>query len=203
MAPLSWLRRFVAQHRRIVVVVLVALAALALTEHLKPRPEPGVAVVVTAREVASGAQLTHADLRTVELPGSTVPAHAARDPAELVGRTAGLTLAKNTIVQDAMLSGSPVPEGRALVPITLADAQLRELLVPGTALTLVMTDETGISVVTGDARVAAAPAPSSGTGLGGVTRSTVLLLVDVPSDVAGRVAVLGQQNQLNVVLGKT
>ena len=86
-----------------------------------------------------------------------------------------------------------VAKGRAVVPIVVADGELRRLLSPGDLISLVSAHGESPGVVTGDARVLALPAAASA--------EHGALLVDVPASSAALVALLGQGGQLGVVLG--
>jgi hypothetical protein len=95
-----------------------------------------------------------------------------------------------------------VAKGRAVVPIVVADGELRRLLSPGDLISLVSAHGESPGVVTGDARVLALPA-AEGSGALRVSASAEhgALLVDVPASSAALFALLGQGGQLGVVLG--
>src|SRR5690349_3270966 len=76
-------RRALLRRRRPLAALLAGVAVLAGVRALAPPPEPTVAVVVAAHDLAAGAEVAAGDVATVELPPGTQPDGLVRDP---VGR---------------------------------------------------------------------------------------------------------------------
>lgn len=205
MRGLSKISQFISWHRRVVAVSLAVLGLMALVAWLTAPPPQFVAALVLTRDVAPGQTIAASDVTVAQAPPQTIPEQALRLPDDVVGKRASTPMLAGTVMQRGfLLDENRLAQGRALVPITLADAHLRALLKPGTVVTLVVGHVDGVDVVTSDAFVSAVPTddvrdsvlPAPGTpGSGG------LVLVDVPADVAGTVASLGQQGGLSVILG--
>ncbi|MGO1383446.1 MAG: SAF domain-containing protein [Arachnia sp.] len=196
---MTWIIRTISWHRRKVAAVLAALGTFALLTHFSGAAEPSTAVVVLARSVDAGAALTLADLSRVDLPVTHVPAGALRDPAEAVGRSAAVSLSASTIIQPALLvSGAPPPPGRSLVPITVRESQLREILSPGTRVALVSSMGDVPGIVTEDAVIHSMPQTPASSPLSG--GQATLVLVEVPTGLAPDVSMLGQSGQLSFFL---
>lgn len=204
MRGISKISQFISWHRRVVAVGLALLGLMALVAWLTAPAPQYVAALVLTSDVAAGQAITSSDVALAQTPPQTVPEEALRLPADVVGKRASTPMLAGTVMQRGfLLEENRLAKGRALVPISLSDAHLRALLAPGTVVTLVLGHMDGVEVVTDDAIVTAVPLddaqtgilPSPGQGSGG------LVLVDVPADVAGTVATLGQQGTLSVILG--
>ena len=192
---------FVSWHRRAVGGLLAGGAVLLVAQSLTAPPTDTVTVVVTAADLPAGHLLTPTDVRLADLVG--VPSGAVAETADVVGQTTSVALNAGTILQGGFLAGAQsVESGRALVPISIRDAELRALLNPGDKVTLIAVGAESADVLSSDVRVATVPQPATATGisLGGGTAST-LVMVDVPADQAPVIAALGQGGQLNIVLG--
>jgi Flp pilus assembly protein CpaB len=127
--------------RRVLVgLLLVAAGLLALRPHpavvaAAPAP-PTTEVVVAARDLAAGTVLAPADLRTVPMPVSVVPAGVARRTAALVGRLAAGAIRRGETVTDARVVGPGLTAGlgsgeTAAVPVRLADPDAAALVRAG------------------------------------------------------------------------
>lgn len=196
---MTWFIRTISWHRRKIAAVLAALGVFALLTHFSGAAEPSGHVVVLARTINAGAALGAGDLSVTAVPLSLIPADALRDPAEVVGRSAAVSLTAQTIVQPALLvSGAPPPEGRSLVPITVHDAQLREILSPGLRVALVSSLGDVPGIVTDDAVIHTMPQVAASSLV--TTGQAALVLVEVPTGLAPEVSMLGQSGQLSIFL---
>lgn len=203
MKPFSRLAQFISWHRRLVAAALVAVGVVALGNTLAAPPPKEAAFVVVKHEIIPGSPIKESDVEVTMLPAQAVPVDAITTVADVVGQQVVSTLPAGTIVQAALLIGRrELPEGRALVPIVIRDESIRDLLTPGTPITLVMADQEGAQTITDDATVATAPGAPSGGGPLGPPQSSSTLMVEVPVDAAGTVAALGQQGSLSVVLAR-
>ncbi len=196
---MTWFIRTISWHRRKIAAVLAALGVFALLTHFSGAAEPSGEVVVVARTINAGAALGAGDLSVTAVPLALIPADALRDPAEVVGRSAAVSLTAHTIVQPALLvSGAPPPTGRSLVPITVHDAQLREILSPGLRVALVSSLGDVPGIVTDDAVIHTMPQVAASSLV--TTGQAALVLVEVPTGLAPEVSMLGQSGQLSIFL---
>ena len=196
---MTWFIRTISWHRRKIAAVLAALGVFALLTHFSGAAEPSGEVVVVARTITAGAALGAGDLSVTAVPLALIPADALRDPAEVVGRSAAVSLTAHTIVQPALLvSGAPPPTGRSLVPITVHDAQLREILSPGLRVALVSSLGDSPGIVTDDAVIHTMPQVAESSLV--TTGQAALVLVEVPTGLAPEVSMLGQSGQLSIFL---
>ena len=199
MAGMTWVLRTISWHRRKIAALLTALGMFALVSHLSGAADASDQVVVITGGVTAGEPISISDVSLVSQPREAIPAGAFSDLAAVVGRSAAVALSAHTIVQPGLLvSGAPPPPGRSLVPITVNDAQLREMLAPGMRIALVSAVADVPGIVTQDAVIHTMPRMVS-TSL--VTAGqTSLVLVDVPTRLAPEVSVLGQSGQLTIFL---
>jgi len=196
---MTWFIRTISWHRRKIAAVLAALGVFALLTHFSGAAEPSGEVVVVARTITAGAALGAGDLSVTAVPLALIPADALSDPAEVVGRSAAVSLGAHTIVQPALLvSGAPPPTGRSLVPITVHDAQLREILSPGLRVALVSSLGDSPGIVTDDAVIHTMPQVAESSLV--TTGQAALVLVEVPTGLAPEVSMLGQSGQLSIFL---
>lgn len=199
MAGMTWITRIFSWHRRTIAAILAGLGALALVSQLSGTSEAVAQVVVTTTSVDAGAPITTSDVGLQYLPRSAIPADAITRLGDAVGRPAAVSLSKRTIVQPGVLvSGFSADGGRALVPITMPDGQLREMLSPGLRIALVSAGGDAPGILTDDAVVHSLP-PVAATSLGASNQSA-LVLVEVASSLAPEVSALGQSGQLSFFL---
>lgn len=189
-------------HRRPVAALLAALGALIIVAGVRGEAPPEASLLVTASALPAGHLITRDDLKVIGLPPAAAPSGAPLTPEDVIGKTAAADLLPNSILQPGMLiHDGGAPPGRATVPITLAEAQLVSILRPGTRISLITIDSAGSHVLSDDTVVAPLPgAPTGGALTPSATRNTLVLL-DVPAERAGEIAVLGQRGELYVVLG--
>lgn len=199
MSGMTWLTRTISWHRRKIAAALAALGALTLLSHFSGTTEAVEQVVVTTGSVSAGAPISTSDVTVQAIPQHLIPAGALTNLTDVVGHNAAVTLADHTVMQPGLLvSGAPPPKGRSLVPITVHDAQLREMLAPGLKVALVSALGDVPGIVTGDAVVHTMPQTTSTSLV--TTGQAALVLVEVPSQLAPEVSVLGQSGQLSVFL---
>jgi Flp pilus assembly protein CpaB len=193
---------FISWHRRAIAALLAALCVAGIVSVAKAPPPPGEPVIAAVQPLAAGHTVTEADLALVELPAERVTDATLRNIDEAVGAVTAVALdAGQVLTAASLLSADPAEDGRALVPISVSDPELRELLQPGTTVSLVVALGEAPEVVTNSARVARMPAEAGGS-MGFNQSGGGLVVVDVPAEVAGVVATLGQNGQLVVVLGR-
>lgn len=75
------------------------------------------AIVVAARDIDPGTELTAEDLTTIKYPARSVPPEAVRDPHTLVGRVTLAPILKGQLASDRLLVAAGTPAGlQSLVP---------------------------------------------------------------------------------------
>ncbi len=190
---------FVSWHRRAVAAVLAGLCVAGVVS-VAQSPPPGDPVLVAARPLPVGHTITAGDVTLSEVPPRLVTPGTLKDPQAALGSTTAIALeAGQVLTRSTMLSSDPSRDGRALVPIAVQDPALRSLLEPGTTVSLLVALGERPEVVTDSARVAKLPSQEGG-GLS-LPSGSGMVVVEVPSEVAGEVAALGQSGQLVIVLG--
>lgn len=163
-------------------------------------------MVVLQRAVPAGEALAAADVSLAALPPPAVPDGALASTQDAVGQTLAVPVAAGTVLQPALLAraATAAAKGRAVVPILIADDDLRRLLAaPGDLISLVSAHGESPEIVTGDARVVALPCLGGSGALRAAASTDRGTLVDVPASSATLVALLGQGGQLSVILGST
>lgn len=128
----DWTRTVAA--RRGAAGALVILAAVAA---LRPDPADGRSdVVVAARDLAPGLELTAADLHIESRSTTTIPDGSQGDPAALLGSTLagparrGEVLTDVRVLSPRLTDATAGPDAR-VVPLHLTDAAMLELVRPG------------------------------------------------------------------------
>ena len=187
------------------------LACLALLLALRPPPPAAgaldatatVPVVVAAADLPAGAVLGTGDLVVVRLPVDAAPAGVVTDPPQLTGAVLASPLRAGEPVTDVRLVGpglwSAVPAGQVAAPVRLADLAVATLLRAGDRVDVLAAGEgPDAQVVAADALVLTAPAPPAE----GAPASDGLLVLAVPPDTAGRLAVSAASATLTVTLGR-
>lgn len=133
-ARLRRLRRLAWRWRFAAAALCCGLAATTTVQLLRPPPPPTVDVVVTARAVLAGAELTADDVVTRPVARSLAPQDAVRTVSGVLGRVAAVGLPAGMPLQAGLISdgvASSVPPGTVVVPVRLADAAVGGLLRPG------------------------------------------------------------------------
>ncbi|MEV7550548.1 SAF domain-containing protein [Amycolatopsis sp. NPDC089917] len=198
--PARLLRRWLA-----LSLLLSGLVALFLPA--SARGAPGVATVVSARDLPAGALLRAGDLELVDLPDDVRPQGATGQRASVEGRMlvgaarAGEPLTDVRLL-DTAIPGSGDPES-STVPVRLADAAVAELLRPGQRVDVVAAAEPRreASVLASMAMVAAVG--EQGTRdpkAAGAGSKGPLVLLSLPSALATRVAATSLERSLTVTL---
>ena len=128
----DWSRTVAA--RRVAAGALVVLAAVAA---LRSDPQGDRAeIVVAARDLAPGIELSAADLRLENREAATVPDGSQSDLDALVGSTLAGPARRGEVLTDVRLLGPRLAESAAgpdarIVPLHLADTALLDLIRPG------------------------------------------------------------------------
>jgi Flp pilus assembly protein CpaB len=186
----DWSRTVAA--RRVVAGALVILAGVAAL-----RPDPGderIHVVVAARDLAPGIELSADDVRLENHTAPTVPDGVLTDVAAAVGATLAGPARRGEALTDVRLLGPRLAEstagaGARIVPLHLDDTALFDLIRPGDVVDVLAADagpavEVEPQVVATDAIVVLVSEERSGAGNGGDR----VVLVALPAHAANAVA---------------
>jgi Flp pilus assembly protein CpaB len=128
----DWTRTVLA--RRIAAAGLVVLAGVAA---LRPDPDGDLTqVVVAARDLSPGAELTSADLRLEKHLAPTIPDGSQSDIGMVIGSTLAGPARRGEVLTDVRLLGHRLAESAArpdarIVPVRPADTAVTDLLRPG------------------------------------------------------------------------
>lgn len=198
---LTKISHFISWHRRVIAAALALTGVLALAAHLSAPPPETVAAVTLRHGVAAGSTITTHDVMLRHLPPEAVPEDALTDVEQARGHSAVVTLSANSVLTTALLrEHQAAAPGRSWVPIVIQDQGLRSLLTPGRVVTLILAHSEGTDVITDDALIVGLPPAEEQSGPLASPNRTDAIVVEVPSEVAGNVAALGQQGALSVVL---
>ncbi|HEX2284381.1 MAG TPA: SAF domain-containing protein [Mycobacterium sp.] len=187
----DWSRTVAA--RRVAAGALVILAAVAAL-----RPDPAhehTDIVVAARDLAPGIELTAADVRLESRTAATVPDGSQSDLAAVVGATLAGPTRRGEALTDVRLLGPRLAESAAgpnarIVPLHLNDTALLDLIRPGDVVDVLAaaTSDTGVDalphVVATDAVVVLVSEKPTGAGNG----TQRVVLVALPAHAANEVA---------------
>jgi Flp pilus assembly protein CpaB len=184
------------------------VATGAAVDALRPTPPTGVDVLVAARELPAGLELTAADVRVATVPGSTaVTAALASDDARsgLVGRTTAVAVPAGMPLVPQLLAGTQLtgPPGTVVAAVRLANDALATLLAPGDRVDLLAAPAEGGAGVTLARGALVMPSPPRAEGgglLGSSAASRAPLLVAVRPDEATALAGAGTSDALFAVV---
>jgi Flp pilus assembly protein CpaB len=187
----SWSRTVAA--RRIAAGALVVLAAVAAV-----RSDPDGdrrEIVVAARDLAPGVELTVADIRLETRSATTVPDGSESDVAAVVGATLAGPARRGEVITDVRLLGPRLAESAVgpdarIVPLHLEGTALLDLIRAGDVVDVLAatTSDTGVDarpqVIATDAVVVLVSEKPKGAGSG----SDRVVLVALPAHAANEVA---------------
>ncbi|MDV6014302.1 SAF domain-containing protein [Haloechinothrix sp. LS1_15] len=195
--------------RRVLAVLLFALAGgLALVPG-EAEPEPSAPVLITADDLEAGQLLARADVRVAQVPERVAPAGALDSPDDATGRVltsaarAGEPLTDARLVgrSGGTLAGRP---GTVAVPLRLPDGAITDLLHPGATVDVVALDtaEQAGEAIAQDATVLTITSgeqePTGPVATPGASGPLVLLALD--EDIAPDVAAVSLQHPITVTL---
>ncbi|WIM85812.1 SAF domain-containing protein [Candidatus Mycobacterium wuenschmannii] len=130
--------------RRLAAAGLVLLAAVAAW---RPDPDDGrMQVVVAARDLGPGAELTADDVRLETHSALTVPDGSATDVGAVIGGTLAGPARRGEVLTDVRLLGRRLAESAAgpdarIVPVHPSDGALIDLVRPGDVVDIVAAAE--------------------------------------------------------------
>ncbi len=184
----DWTRTIAA--RRAVAAGLVVLAAVAA---LRSDPHGDQSdIVVAARDLSPGIELTAADVRLEKRLAATLPDGASTAVDTVVGSTLAGPARRGEVLTDVRLLGprlaqlSAGPDAR-IVPLHLSDTALLDLVRPGDVVDVLAAadDDVDPRVVATDAVVVLVSEKQKGPGAGGDRVVLVALPAHAANDVAG------------------
>lgn len=181
-AFLRQLRRAIAWHRRSIAAAAAVLAVLATVAASANSSGPSVVVLVATRELRAGTFVAAEDVRVSKAPASVTPEGALGRPDEIVGRMLAASVAKGGILtQLSPVSQRVVSAGRTLLPVRLADPDVRKVVRPGDRITLISAGvgDSPARVVAEDVLVVALPTQEAEGAFSVPRGEGSLLLVDV------------------------
>lgn len=137
----DWTRTVAA--RRLAAACLVLLAAVAAL-----RPDPSAAqsrIVVAARDLAPGTELTADDVVVESRSAASTPDGSLTDVEELVGKTLAGPTRRGEVLTDVRILGPRLAEATAgpdarVVPLHLADPALLDIVRPGDVVDVLAVD---------------------------------------------------------------
>ncbi len=188
----DWTRTVAA--RRVAAAALVVLAAVAA---LRSDPDGDQTdIVVAARDLSPGTELTAADVRLEKRSAATVPDGSQSSVDTVVGSTLASPARRGEVLTDVRLLGPRLAQSAAgpdarIVPLHLADTALFDLVRPGDVVDVLAAppnstaDDTDPRVVATDAVVVLVSEKQKGPGAGGDRVVLVALPAHAANDVAG------------------
>jgi Flp pilus assembly protein CpaB len=184
----DWTRTMAA--RRVVAAGLVVLAAVA-TLRSDPHGEQAD-IVVAARDLSPGIELTTADVKLEKRLAATVPDGAAATVDKVVGSTLAGPARRGEVLTDVRLLGPRLAQLAAgsdarIVPLHLSDTALLDLVRPGDVVDVLAAadDDLDPRVVATDAVVVLVSEKQKGAGAAGDRVVLVALPAHAANDVAG------------------
>ena len=184
----DWTRTVAA--RRVAAGALVVLAAVAA---LRSNPHGDQTdIVVAARDLAPGVELTVTDIRLEKRSTATVPDGSRATVDEVVGQTLAGPARRGEALTDVRLLGPRLAQSAAgpdarIVPLHLADTALLDLVRAGDVVDVLAAadDDVDPRVVATDAIVVLVSEKPKGPGSGSDRVVLVALPAHAANDVAG------------------
>ena len=172
------------------LVVMAAVAALRSDPHGDQTD-----IVVAARDLSPGVELTLADIRLEKRMAATVPDGSQSSVDAVVGSTLAGPARRGEVLTDVRLLGPRLAQSAAgpnarIVPLHLADTALLDLVRPGDVVDVLAAPKDDVDdatplVVATDAIVVLVSEKQKGPGAGGDRVVLVALPAHAANDVAG------------------
>jgi Flp pilus assembly protein CpaB len=184
----DWTRTVAA--RRALAAGLVILAAVAAVRS-DPHGDQSD-IVVAARDLSPGIELTASDVHLEKRSAATIPDGASTNLAAVVGSTLAGPARRGEVLTDVRLLGPRLAQSAAgrdarVVPLHLADTALLDLVRSGDVVDVLAAadDDVAPRVVATDAVVVLVSEKQKGPGAGGDRVVLVALPAHAANDVAG------------------
>ena len=181
------------------MAVLLIVGGAAIAGLVALRMDERVQVVVAARDVATGQEITAADLTTTAVASEGTLLVPASQVDQVVGRYARVAITAGQLVDTTMLTGAgPLGDGQVAVGASLAVGRMPASgLQPGDIVELVQVDGGEGTVLVPDAYVSSTYAAGNDQ-LGSGGGAVVTLIVD--ADEGARIAAVAADGSLAAVL---
>jgi hypothetical protein len=178
-------------------VVVLGLSTLGVVS-LRSGDSASTIALVVNRTVASGERINASDVRSIRVP-ATIDAHVvpAAELNRVVGRTAGTTLKRGSLLSAGQLARTDGQPGTAVVGATLKAGQFPTTLGVGDRVLVVTTSDNPNSLDVGAASSTRGVVVDLVQGASGTGTSVVSLRVDAQD--APTVAVAGGSGHVNLV----
>ena len=184
----DWTRTVAA--RRVAAGAMVVLAAIAA---LRTDPHGDQTdIVVAARDLSPGVELTAADVRLERRLAATVPDGSQPSVDKVVGSTLAGPARSGEVLTDVRMLGPRLAQSVAgpdarIVPLHLADTALMDLVRPGDVVDVLAAADEDVDprVVATDAVVVLVSEKQKGPSVGGDRVVLVALPAHAANDVAG------------------
>lgn len=209
--PYRRVARWMERNRRLIVALLLCIAAGITVQQLTPAPAFTVSAFAAASDLPAGKVLGPDDLTVLSVPREllTPGSYAGNDSPQ--GKQLAVALRKGQLLSDSqflgpgLLAGSP--PGTAAVPLRMADAASIQLLSPGQLVNVVLTTGDSFDQKAASQVLAAAVPVLWTSEHGGEAGQWLasgetegLLVVAADPDQAGRLAGASTQGKLFFVL---
>lgn len=207
--PVVRLRRALWRGRHLLLVTALAIGGAVVVHELRPPAPLSTHILVLARDVPAGSELSTQDLTSATVPPALAGPEMMRSADEAVGSRlavglpAGFPVTGRVLVGPGLASGTA--PGEVVVPVRLADAAVARTLHPGDRVDLMAAtadaaaSEGGAAVVAAGALVVARGDDGDG-GLLGSEQPASLVYVAVPQATAPDVVGASAWSPLRVVL---
>lgn len=182
-------RRTLYLRRRPLAALCAFVAVLATLLVLAPTPAPTVGVLAARTALPAGTILGPEHVTRLDVAQSALPEGAAPADADLAGRALAGPVAANSILTDASVSGGErlARPGHVVAALPLPTDGIAALVRPGVHLDVF---DAGGALVADEVRVVAPPDTPGGNPVD-ITAGGRTALVEVPVDVAAKIASLG------------
>lgn len=195
--------RACALRRALAVACVLVAGLLALHPIASGRTGSQRIVLVAARDLPPGRALQPGDAAPREIPAEALPRGTLRDPGALRGRALNSGARAGEVLTDARLAGQELAtedDGRAAVPVRLADPAVAELLRPSQRVDIIAADpETGSRSGAGAVLAERVPVISVRPTGAGAQRGQ-LVVVRLPKQKASEVAAASLARSVTVTL---
>lgn len=195
-----------ARHRRpalIGLALLLIVGGAAIAGLLAVRIDSRVPVLVAAREIAVGQQITRGDLATTRVASEGLTLLSADSASQVVGQYAAQTVPAGRLLDAGMLSGQGfLKPGTSAVGVSVGTGKMPASgLRSGDAVQVVSVKDGQGKVLVGSAVVSSvAGGESGGSFIGGGSSSGTVATLIVGQDQAASVAAASAANQVALVL---
>lgn len=199
--------RILNRRRRLMAVVLAAMAAGSIG--LAMRPAPLTEVLAAARDLRAGT-LTASDLTVVRIPEATVPDGALRPGASVAGRVLAAPARRGEPLTDLRLLGPALVDaygpGLLATPVRITDAGSARLLRVGDVIDVIAAaaqwDDAALDprAATVAQAVTVVALPRSADSADSMTESGALVVLATTPEQAARLARAGTGSRLSITI---